>query len=305
MTERLTHQITGRQQWLEMRKRNVSASDMAAIFGCSPYKTALQLWGEKTGRLPAEDIDNDVLRRGRIFEPAVAEGLGEAHPEWAITKAVEYCELPEHRIGATPDFYAHDGAPFLIQAKTVTPSVYEREWTPAPPAHYLIQVQTELLVTGAKRSLLAPMVLDGYKFPIHEYLFEADADFQGEILKASAVFWECVDEDREPKIKLSQDGPTLAMLHPDGQPEPVLALHGDADFVAACRDHNELGKQIKALEERRAERSTAIMGRLRNHAKAEAQEFRVNWTTCAETTVAAHVKKSYRRLTVGRIKGVD
>jgi putative phage-type endonuclease len=295
--------IADRASWLEGRKRNVNASDMAALFHAHPHKTALQLWGEQTGRLSSDwQPDNDALRRGRILEPAVAAAMRETHPDWRIWTPGQYAELPERRIGATPDFLADDngGSPLLIQAKTVLADIYAQEWTPAPPAHYLIQVQTEMLVTGIDRCILAVLVLDGRRFPVHEYAFYADEEFQQEILVATARFWCCVDSGEEPHLKHPQDGGTLGRLYPDGAPEPVLALHGEADFVGLCEAHHGLGKRIKALEEQRSARGSAIMARLRNHARADALDWRVNWTTERELSVPAHIKKAHRRLTVSR-----
>lgn len=249
------------------------------------------------------------MRRGRLFEPAVAEALREAHPDWAILPARQYVELTDLRLGATPDFFGwHSqlsfdaGAePFLIQAKTVIPEVWEEAWTPSPPAHYLFQVQAEMLVTGLRKAFLVPMVLDGREFPIFEYEFAYDAEIGASIEAQVSKFWEMVADGREPSLKAEQDGATLARMFPDSDGN-TLALHGDADFVATCRAYKDTGRQIKALEEEKQALATKIMNKLRNHGKAEAQDFKVNWTTVAGGQRVQNVKP-HRRLTVNERKG--
>jgi putative phage-type endonuclease len=293
-----------RASWLDLRRSNIGASDAAALFHAHPYKTALQLWAQQRGELPAEDqADNDALRRGRILEPAVAAGLREAHPEWRIEPAGEYFVMQDARLGATPDFYGFaDDKRFLIQVKTVLEDIYEADWTPSPPAHFLIQCQAEMLVTQIPRCVLAVMVLDGRKFPIHEYSFGFDPDFADELEGAAAKFWYAVDSGKEPAVKHGQDNATLAQLYPDGQTEPVLALHGDNDFVDACYAYKAAAQRVKEADAQKDAAAGRIMAKLREHAKAEARDFRISWPTIPAMRVVQN-RKAHRRLTVNKIKG--
>jgi putative phage-type endonuclease len=292
-----------RSDWLSLRRGNIGASDAAALFHAHPYKTALQLWAQQRGTLPDEDqADNDALRRGRILEPAVAAGLREVHPDWRIEPAGEYFVLRDYRLGATPDFYAwSNGKRCLVQVKTVLEDIYEADWTPSPPAHFLIQCQAEMLVTGIPRCILAVMVLDGRKFPIHEYSFDFDPDFAGELEAAAAKFWAAVASGKEPAFKPGQDGATLAQLYPDGQTEPVLALHGDNDFVDACHAYKAAAQRVKDADAEKDAAATRIMAKLRSHAKAEARDFKVSWPTIPAMQVVQN-RKAHRRLTVNKIK---
>lgn len=296
-----------RQEWLEVRRRHIGASEVGALFHVDPYKTALRLWAEKRGEIPAEDADNAAMRRGRILEPAVAEALEEAHPEWEIVKAWDFYSMHRVALGCTPDFYGwlnrqavSQPERFLIQAKTTTQDAWDERWTPSPPANYLLQAQAEMHVTGIHRALLAVLVLDGREFPIFEYWFDYDPEI-GEAIEAQVTkFWRMVEEGREPSLKAAQDGATLAAMFPesDGQ---TLALHGDGDFVATCRAYKEAGRKIKALEEEKTALGCKLMDRLRNHGRAEAQDFKVNWTTVAGGQRVQNVKP-HRRLTVNERK---
>ena len=55
-----------------LRSRNVGASEVAALDGSHPYKTALSLWASKTGR-DRPDEDTRAMKRGRKLEPVAIE----------------------------------------------------------------------------------------------------------------------------------------------------------------------------------------------------------------------------------------
>lgn len=309
--DRTTWNISSRDQWLAKRQNNIGASDIAALFHAHKYTSAFKLWCLHTNRLRREhNEDSDALRRGRIMEPAVAEALREAHPEWIIASARQYVELTDLRIAASPDFYAWPSAEalnrgegqFLIQAKTVTEDIYEEEYTPAPPASHLLQAQAEMMITGLQRNILAVMVLDGRKFPVHEYPLVADGEIHDQIAIAAKRFWHCVAKDEEPKLHHPQDAWAIARLHPDAGDEAVLALHGSSDVIQTCQAYQDVSTQLKALEGTKEALASKLKGILRNHARAEAQGWRINWPSVPEVHVAAHVKKAHRRFSITKIR---
>lgn len=297
--ERTTTLIDDREKWLKLRERNVNASEIAALFTCHPYTSALRLWAEKSGKLPREAVENMATRRGQIFEAAVGEALRLMHPEWKIAPGGVYHQLPEARLGCTPDFVAkdEDGNRFLIQAKTVTPDKWESEWTPTPPLHFLLQVQTEMLVAGHDRALLAVMVMDGQDFPVYEYWYKEDAETQEYILLRASQFWGAVEEGREPKLDGKHDRGTLAALYPDPDREAVASLHHSPEIIEACAKHKALGVQVKALEAEREAVGAVIVGALRNHSKAEAGRYRISWPAIAPSSYTVN-RAAHRRLTI-------
>ena len=53
-----------RDEWLSVRNKGVGGSDAAVAVGLSQYKSPLELWLEKTGRKPADDLSaNDAVRK--------------------------------------------------------------------------------------------------------------------------------------------------------------------------------------------------------------------------------------------------
>ena len=69
-TENLTE-----QEWLAYRRRGIGGSDVAAILGISPFRTARDLYDDKLNIASvADDAGNWVaLEMGHLLEPVVAQ----------------------------------------------------------------------------------------------------------------------------------------------------------------------------------------------------------------------------------------
>ena len=73
-TENLTE-----QEWLAYRRQGIGGSDVAAILGISPFRTARDLYDDKLNIASAvDDTGNWVaLEMGHLLEPLVAQMLNE------------------------------------------------------------------------------------------------------------------------------------------------------------------------------------------------------------------------------------
>jgi len=57
----------------QLQARKIGGSDVATILGLNPYKTPLELWAEKTGRIEPENLDdNEAVEAGNVMEDAIA-----------------------------------------------------------------------------------------------------------------------------------------------------------------------------------------------------------------------------------------
>lgn len=56
------------EQWLELRRRGIGGSDASVVMRQNPYRSVIQLWEEKTGRLPVEDTGNEYTYWGKERE---------------------------------------------------------------------------------------------------------------------------------------------------------------------------------------------------------------------------------------------
>src|SRR5262245_7270735 len=296
------HNIKDRASWLAMRRKNVGCSEVAALFHAHPYLTALQLWAQKSGLIRSDDDDNDILRRGRILEAAVVEALQEQYPKWDIRRPRNYYVMPEHRLGCTPDATCViDGCPSLVQIKVVAPEKFEAEWADGPPACYLMQLQAEMFVTGRTHGMLAAMVSDGWKFPVHTFPIEADAAFGEKLIRSLRAFWRHVDEGREPAVAAG-DVEILGRLYPAPNDEERASLGHRDDVRKACEDYERIGKQVDELQKLRAAAGAVVCSALRNHSKGDLPGWSISWSAIAASSYTA-TRKAHRRLSIRRKSG--
>lgn len=68
-TKDMTH-----EDWLAERRKGIGGSDIATILGLNKWKSPLQLFLEKTGKVQAEDLsDKEVIYWGNVLEDVVAK----------------------------------------------------------------------------------------------------------------------------------------------------------------------------------------------------------------------------------------
>ena len=65
------------EEWLRSRKKGIGGSDAGAVCGLNPYRTAMQVYHDKTSD-EIETVDNEAVRQGRAFEDYVAKRFMEA-----------------------------------------------------------------------------------------------------------------------------------------------------------------------------------------------------------------------------------
>ncbi len=75
-----------RQEWLELRKKGIGASDASAVVGMNPYKTNVALWEEKTGRREPEDIsEKPYVKYGIEAEAPLRKLFALDFPKYKVT----------------------------------------------------------------------------------------------------------------------------------------------------------------------------------------------------------------------------
>lgn len=172
----MVHQ-DNRAEWLEERRKYITASDCGALMGVSDYKSRDQLRMEKAG-LGDEFQGSELTDLALDLEPFVAE---QARRRWGwnmTPHGVLTVDPKCQHLAATPDFLC-DGpfATFNVQVKVTMVKPYEtvKKYGNAPPLHYLYQVQAELACLGLEYGCLlvlhtAPLCLRSYPIKANHVL---------------------------------------------------------------------------------------------------------------------------------------
>lgn len=259
--------ITPRDEahWLAMRAADLTSTDVAALFGLSPYKTRFDLWHEKKSGVPVTLADTKVLERGRWWEAPIAEGVARERG-WVVRPFKDYGRLPEHRIGSSFDYRVIgtggffnvaddaiiDPSDCILEIKSVNFRAFRDGWTVEDdyieaPAHIELQVQHQMLVSGLSRAYIAAATDFDH---IHVIEREADTKVHAGILAAAAEFWRTIEANEEPEPEMPRDAQSvIAMYQYAGA--GVLDMRDNEEVGRLLAEYESLGRKVKEAEARR------------------------------------------------------
>jgi predicted phage-related endonuclease len=274
--------ITDREQWLAWRREDVTASAVAALFGCHPYLSALKLYLEKCG-IAFPDNDNAIFRRGRRMEPGVAIAVAEERPQWTIRPAREYLRAPDIRLGASPDFYIDGDARGLgvLQAKSAAPSVYDREWGDGPPFWIALQTLAECILSNAAFGVAAALRIDAYDMDCSIHEIPRHPDAEARILTAITQFWDDVENGREPDPDYGKDADLLKIIAPrETASDAAIDLSGNNELPELLAERALLLARRNQDKARCEEIETEIKFLMRDAAIISGlPDWRISWKT--------------------------
>jgi predicted phage-related endonuclease len=261
------HDIESREQWLALRKQDVTASRVGALFGAHPYVSALKLYLEKSG-VDFTEEETPVMRRGRLLEGAVALAVAEERPQWKISKANSYFRDPKLRLGATPDFLIHDleRGFGVLQTKTAAPHVFERDWDGGKVVPFWISLQclTEMMLTDSAFGAIAVLEIDAFNLRCSIIDIQRTPSAEDRITEAVKRFWEDVAKGNEPAADYGKDAELIPYLMPRASKDKIVDLSGDNELPALLDQRARLTDDITAYQKRVDKIDTEIKFRMRD-----------------------------------------
>lgn len=277
--------ITSADEWLAWRRRDVTASDVAAVFGLHHYKTRLGLWAEKSGLDVGDRVEQSVMRRGKIMEPSVAAAVALDRPEWRLTKCNDYYSDTDLRLGATPDFFV-DGDPRgrgVLQAKTASRDAFEAHWTDdMPPFWIVLQNATELMLTrrraGVKWGAVAVLVVDPWRdlvCPVYD--IPSNPEAEEKVAVGVAEFWKAVDAGIQPATDYSRDASLVDSLYREEVPGMEIDLSGDNELPGLLESRARIAGEVRTGKAALDTIDTEIKSKLGAHERGFARGWTLQW----------------------------
>ena len=203
-----------REAWLAIRQQGIGSSDAAAAVGLSPYKSALGLWLEKTGRKAPEALaDYGPVLWGTRLEPVLATVYAEQTGR-QVRRVNAVLQHPTHRFmlaNLDREVRCPEQGSGLLEIKTAS---YHSapQWEDGIPVAYQCQVLHQLAVTGHDWADVA-VLIGGQDFRI--YRLTRDDDKITDLIEREAGFWQAVTSDTPPAADGSDDaGQALQWLFP-------------------------------------------------------------------------------------------
>ena len=140
-------------EWLKYRKQGIGGSDAGAVCGLNPYRTALQVYQDKTTN-ETEEIDNEAMRQGREFEDYVARRFTEATGKKVRrANAMFYDEENPFMLADVDRMVVGENAG--LECKTASPYMEDKWKDGRIPLSYQIQCCHYMSVCNAKAWYIA------------------------------------------------------------------------------------------------------------------------------------------------------
>lgn len=194
-----------RQEWLRERKNYLGGTDLAAIAGLNPYRTALDVYLDKTSDDIAENT-NSAMHWGTLLEDVIAKEYAQV-TGYDVEIEPNTIYHPEYKfLAANIDRWAHDIHPFknemstkhVLECKTAGFNK-GKEWgesgTDQIPESYLVQVAYYAAICDVPKVDIAVLIA-GQDFRI--YTYNRNKDLEDKIIKIGINFWRNHIEKRIP-----------------------------------------------------------------------------------------------------------
>ena len=255
------------------RTKYLGGSDIGAILGFSKYRTALDVWLEKTGR-EVSNVDNLPVRFGSFAESFVASEYasqtgfqlvhseaGVAHPKHPFMVGHIDRFVFERSSDINGELFHPDGscaASHLLECKTASP-FNQSDWgelgTDEVPMSYLVQCLWYLAITNIERCDVA-VLFGNSDFRIYEVY--RDKELEELIISKAAAFWhEHVLADTPPPAQCESDYQHLFSKEVTGK-----AVEADLSVCELAQKLQVLNSEIKSKEMEVSQIKQTIMGQM-------------------------------------------
>ena len=263
-----------REEWLQLRRKGIGGSDASVIMGKNPYRSILQLWEEKTGKLPVTDEGNEYTYWGNVMEPIIRKefmnrtGL-KVRQKHAMIIHKDYPYLFADVDGIVTD---ERGEKCIFEAKTA--SQYKAEqWEDGVPEEYILQVQHYLEVCGMDKAYIAALI-GGNKFVFHTIY--RDDELIRNLISREKEFWEgCVLTGTEPVMDDSDATRDYLNQKYSDPIEGSIQLQEDMKSVLA--EYQDVDCKIKELEKQKTGFANQIKAAMGEYETGEVDGTVVSW----------------------------
>lgn len=232
-------------QWLEERRKGIGGSDIAAVLGLSPWKTAYQVYQDKRGEV-VQGEGTKSMDWGKRMEPAIRQWYSDVTGRSVRVpdKIIYHGQYPF--MFASLDGFTDDGR--VVEIKTARSGKgWGEPGTDEIPDYYALQCQHYMLVTGLDVTDV-PVSIGGSSPELYEV--PADRELQEMIVEAAAAFWRRVEAGDPPDPVTYADA--VSRYGSSRVEGAVMATEDDVLNVAALRyvrgQIADLGKQEEDLK---------------------------------------------------------
>lgn len=290
--------------WLQLRTEDITSTDVAALFGLSPYQTKFELWHRKNDKTVVQLEQNERMLWGTRLQDAIAAGIAEEQ-NWKIKRMTEYIRNPQTRIGSSFDFSIESGG--ILEIKNVDSLAFRDGWLvdeedniEAPP-HIELQVQHQLAVSGRDIAHIGALV-GGNKLVLIKR--ERDDKVINSIQNEVSKFWKSIEDKKPPEPDFAKDADMIKQIYAFSSPGSMMDARGDQDLFNLAAKYRELSAAEKEIDsEKKAIKSQMLM-KIGENEKVIGDGFSISAGNVAPAPIAAFVRAGFRNCRVTWKKGL-
>lgn len=262
------------QDWLEWRHKGIGGSDAGAVCGLNPYRSAIDVYVDKTSKTVEAKEPNETMRLGNDLEEYVAKRWEEATGK---------------KVRKNNFLMAHDDYPFMqanidrevvgenaiLECKTASPYSADKWADGGIPPHYVIQCLHYMAVTGAEKCYLACLIFQrGVEFRE----IERDEETINALIEMESKFWnENVLKKQMPAPDGSKaSGQALLDSYPYSNENIEANL---SEFKTQLDRYEELEQMLSAMKKEQDKIKQDIQQKMKTAEVGYCDNYKVTWKT--------------------------
>lgn len=243
------------QHWLEERVKDLTSTEMSALFGLSPYSTYFETWHNKKNQTYITLEENERMSWGKALESAIASEAGRVNKWDDITPRKDYYRIEELRLGSSFDYEAIiNDKPTLLEVKNVDGFVFKEKWKEdeegniEAPYHIELQMQHQLLVSQYEQGVILALVGGNRLVTL---LRTPNYEIQQKIIETAKEFWSSIEENKVPQADYVKDADFIISMYQAVTEKKVLEdnSYGQMvlDFKQQIQIENDAGDIKKSI----------------------------------------------------------
>ena len=290
-----------KESWLKYRKQGIGGSDAGAVCGLNPYRTAIQVYYDKTSA-SIEDVDNEAMRQGRELEEYVARRFCEASGKKVRrANAMFYDEKNPFMLADVDRMIVGENAG--LECETASPYSEEKWRDDKIPLSYQLQCYHYMSVCNADAWYIAVLI---YGRDFKYYRIERDDEVIENLIRIEKEFWnEYVLKQVIPDPDGSKTADVAIAERFKESKSITIPLTG---FDERLERRQELLSLLEKIETEKRQIDQELKLYLGDAEIAENESYRVSWKNISRSSIdekrlkaeQPEIYEKYRRETTSR-----
>lgn len=270
--------------WLKYRNKGIGSSDAATAAGLNPFKSQLELWMEKTGRITPNqpsDTEDSPLLWGTVLEPIVAEHYTKrtGRKVRRVNAILQHQKYPWMLANLDREVVG-DNEVQVLECKTA--GVHSAKfWDNGIPDYIKLQVMHQLAVTGQQAADVA-VLIGGQRLEI--FRIERDDDLIERLIKLEHAFWQRVVSNTPPPADASASSArALRQLYPSDN-HTTINLSEEVESNKMFGELVNVRDQLNKLTDQESLLKHQLQERMGEHSIALFCDGKVSWRQAKPST---------------------